>query len=490
MRAAGGELVAAAFYGGNLLPVGGAGRALGGAGASSSRGSAAPCTSIVGRADAVRAMWARARAGVGTGPRRPRAAQPLLVARPQPPGRAGRPAGARDPSRRARRLPAGRGGHVHRGARRVALAVTPAAGDYRRRVAGLIRDAPRIRRSSTPTAASLFKADLGAVSAAHLPGAGRVGASGRSRAAGIGTAALAAVLRHALTLAPTVSLYVNDFNVAARRMYARLGMREVADLSRRSCSDRWRRRLSARRGDLRLGRHADALAHRRAARRRGSRRSATRSSPTACSPPRTRSGLRSRDEHRSGTLDEVFAAGRRRRRRRACVAAFHALVGAAHLPRPRRAGPVRGAARARAAGSASCRTRSGRGPSTSGSSPATASLDAIDGAVYTSEIPWTKPHPEAFRAALAPSAWPSPARAVFVGDRPFDDIHGAKSVGHARRARAAQRHPGRPERATSRASRRGDPAPGDLSRWSTPGLSAGAGLAIRRERSADAPASS
>ena len=28
-------------------------------------------------------------------------------------------------------------------------------------------------------------------------------------------------------------------------------------------------------------------------------------------------------------------------------------------------------------------------------------LDLIDGAVYSSEIPWTKPHPEAFRAALA-----------------------------------------------------------------------------------------
>ena len=27
-------------------------------------------------------------------------------------------------------------------------------------------------------------------------------------------------------------------------------------------------------------------------------------------------------------------------------------------------------------------------------------LDLIDGAVYTSEITWTKPHPEAFRAAL------------------------------------------------------------------------------------------
>ena len=56
-------------------------------------------------------------------------------------------------------------------------------------------------------------------------------------------------------------------------------------------------------------------------------------------------------------------------------------------------------------------------------------LDLIDGAVYSSEIPWTKPHPEAFRAALAAVGVDDPARAVFVGDRPYDDIHGAKQVG-------------------------------------------------------------
>ncbi|MFL6137965.1 MAG: HAD family hydrolase [Frankiaceae bacterium] len=55
-------------------------------------------------------------------------------------------------------------------------------------------------------------------------------------------------------------------------------------------------------------------------------------------------------------------------------------------------------------------------------------LDLIDGDVYTSEIAWTKPHPEAFRAALR-AVGCEPAEAVFVGDRPFDDIHGAKSVG-------------------------------------------------------------
>ena len=56
-------------------------------------------------------------------------------------------------------------------------------------------------------------------------------------------------------------------------------------------------------------------------------------------------------------------------------------------------------------------------------------LDLIDGAVYTSEIDWVKPHPEAFRAAMAAVGETEPAACVFVGDRPYDDIHGAKSAG-------------------------------------------------------------
>ena len=56
-------------------------------------------------------------------------------------------------------------------------------------------------------------------------------------------------------------------------------------------------------------------------------------------------------------------------------------------------------------------------------------LGLIDGAVYTSEIDWVKPHPEAFRAAMAAVGETDPAACVFVGDRPYDDIHGAKSTG-------------------------------------------------------------
>jgi len=56
-------------------------------------------------------------------------------------------------------------------------------------------------------------------------------------------------------------------------------------------------------------------------------------------------------------------------------------------------------------------------------------LGLIDGAVYTSEIDWTKPHPEAFRAAMAAVGVSDPGGCVFVGDRPYDDVHGAQRAG-------------------------------------------------------------
>lgn len=56
-------------------------------------------------------------------------------------------------------------------------------------------------------------------------------------------------------------------------------------------------------------------------------------------------------------------------------------------------------------------------------------LGLIDGAVFSSEIAWAKPHPEAFRAAMAAVGVTDPAACVFVGDRPYDDVHGAKNAG-------------------------------------------------------------
>jgi putative hydrolase of the HAD superfamily len=56
-------------------------------------------------------------------------------------------------------------------------------------------------------------------------------------------------------------------------------------------------------------------------------------------------------------------------------------------------------------------------------------LHLFDGAVYSSEVPWTKPHPEAFLAAMRAAGASDPARCVFVGDRLFDDVWGAQNVG-------------------------------------------------------------
>ena len=56
-------------------------------------------------------------------------------------------------------------------------------------------------------------------------------------------------------------------------------------------------------------------------------------------------------------------------------------------------------------------------------------LDLIDGDVYTSEIPWTKPSPHAFRAAMDAVGVADPTRCVYVGDRLFDDVWGARNAG-------------------------------------------------------------
>jgi HAD superfamily hydrolase (TIGR01509 family) len=69
-------------------------------------------------------------------------------------------------------------------------------------------------------------------------------------------------------------------------------------------------------------------------------------------------------------------------------------------------------------------------------------VDLIEARLYTSEMQFQKPHPSAFRAALDAVDLADPARAVFVGDRPFDDISGAKGVGMRAVLRSTSSVPG------------------------------------------------
>ncbi len=53
----------------------------------------------------------------------------------------------------------------------------------------------------------------------------------------------------------------------------------------------------------------------------------------------------------------------------------------------------------------------------------------LDARLYTSETPHLKPHPSVFRAALDAVGVADPTAAVFVGDRPYDDVWGAQQAG-------------------------------------------------------------
>ncbi len=52
----------------------------------------------------------------------------------------------------------------------------------------------------------------------------------------------------------------------------------------------------------------------------------------------------------------------------------------------------------------------------------------LDARLYTSELPRSKPHASVFHAAVS-ALGSKPGRAVFVGDRAFDDVYGAKNAG-------------------------------------------------------------
>jgi predicted GNAT family acetyltransferase len=96
---------------------------------------------------------------------------------------------------------------------------------YRARVAELVRAGQSM--AWIEDGQVLFKAEIGAISRAVCQVQG-VWVAPAHRGRGIGTAGTAAVVEYArAALAPVVSLYVNDFNTAARAAYRRVGFREV-----------------------------------------------------------------------------------------------------------------------------------------------------------------------------------------------------------------------------------------------------------------------
>jgi uncharacterized protein len=221
-----GHLRAAAFHGGNLLPVGGDPQSWP---ALATHLATLPriCTSIVGRADTVAAMWPVLEPTWGPA-RAVRAAQPLLVLdRGQHRTAADDRVRPMRPADLERYLPAAAAMFTEE------LGISPFAGSsgpsYRRRVESMLATG-RAFGIVDDDGRMAFKADIGALTAETCQVQG-VWVRPDLRGRGLGTAALAGVLQYALRLAPTASLYVNDFNTAARRMYARLGMRQVASLA-------------------------------------------------------------------------------------------------------------------------------------------------------------------------------------------------------------------------------------------------------------------
>ena len=113
------------------------------------------------------------------------------------------------------------------------VGVSPLAGDggalYRARVEELVgqgRAYARIERGQV-----LFKAEVGAASGAACQVQG-VWVAPHLRGHGLGACGTAAVVELARArVAPLVSLYVNDFNTAARRAYEKVGFRAAGVLA-------------------------------------------------------------------------------------------------------------------------------------------------------------------------------------------------------------------------------------------------------------------
>ncbi|EFL22859.1 MULTISPECIES: GNAT family N-acetyltransferase [Streptomyces] len=218
----GGRLESLCYAGANLVPICATPEAVRGF-AERARRSGRRCSSIVGPADTTAELWSLLEPSWGPA-REVRARQPLMVTTSMsadvPP----------DPRvRRVRKdemdviMPACVAMFTEE------VGVSPLAGDggllYQARVAELVAAGRSFARVENGRV--VFKAEIGAATphACQIQG---VWVAPEYRGRGLSETGMAAVLGYALNeIAPVASLYVNDYNTAARAAYRRVGFQEV-----------------------------------------------------------------------------------------------------------------------------------------------------------------------------------------------------------------------------------------------------------------------
>ncbi|QKW09494.1 GNAT family N-acetyltransferase [Streptomyces sp. NA04227] len=218
-----GMLVSLCYAGANLVPVCATPEAIR-AFADRARRAGRRCSSIVGPAEPTALLWKHLEPNWGPA-REVRAHQPLMVTDRLP--------ADIEPDPYVRRIRKDEMETIMPAC--VAMfteevGVSPLAGDggllYQARVAELVgagRSFARIDEDGKV----VFKAEIGAATgkACQIQG---VWVAPEHRGKGLAAPGMAAVLRYALTeVSPVVSLYVNDFNEAARATYRRTGFEEI-----------------------------------------------------------------------------------------------------------------------------------------------------------------------------------------------------------------------------------------------------------------------
>jgi predicted GNAT family acetyltransferase len=216
-----GRLRSLCYAGANLVPVAATSEAVQ-AFAERARAQGRRCSSIVGPIDAVTEMWETLEPYWGP-PRAIRHVQPVMATSTAP---------AVEPDPAVRRVRMEEFDIIYPAC--VAMfteevGISPSSGDggvlYRARVAELIRAGRSFARIENGRV--VFKAEVGAVTpyACQVQG---VWVDPAVRGNGISVHGMAALVDEALrTIAPTVTLYVNDYNVPARAAYRRVGFTDV-----------------------------------------------------------------------------------------------------------------------------------------------------------------------------------------------------------------------------------------------------------------------